>query len=692
MNSLPVVPLKGLNADSLGAYLAALGLFSVAARRWPSVRACWRNAGFCLVGGPIALDEIVEFLSEVGEKNAWTPYDKPWDKDKRADVDKKTSMRTERWRAFEAEERSLPAFGAHLALDGRVKMNPLLGKGGNAGQRKFDRGWSKAVARIGKPPRGQSRESLRKDIEAFLDGKSCAYLGDFSAGSWFGTANKIYNHGTRRAFRKGEITPWAMVLACEGLPYFSGGVSRRLGSRRQPQGAFPFITTAMAPQGADEAGSIEAEVWAPIWNQPMTGPELQSLFLRGRAELGGRGATSSAKFAVGATSRGVDAGISEFRRFLLMHTTSKETFESRLATVVPVPKTNPDGATIRAIRTIDEFHDKLPEDQKGGKRGRFFGVRGPLEQALVDFAAAEAGEGRTESAWALVDEMFEALIKVDRNRTFRTRDVRFRFLPAEWAARLFRDDPPARETRLALAISSLSGTPSCPPVIAYRIGVQRRGAGAAWEFPESSPGRRVWGNVGLADNLCATAERRIMETLQNSASRLPFGSTIRVDLGDLHSWLTGDMDEERLSLWLDRLCMFDWDGEAEAAKEIQRNFPLARPVVDGVLALYALFRPLANDWLFRQVLHESSIQAERVSTCAWLGRVVAMLRRGDVNAAAEVALAAYRSAGVTLADFGVLPDVSDPGCLLAALAIPARDEQTLAVFQRWQTPTDPNQQ
>ena len=603
-------------------------------------------------------------------------------------------MRTARWRALVAEERSLPAFGAHLALDGRVRMNPLLGTGGNAGQRKFDRGWGKAVKRIEKPPRGQSRESLKVDIAAFLDGDSCAYLGDFGAGSWFGAANKMYNHGTRRSYREGEITPWAMALACEGLPYFAGGASRQLGNRRQPKGAFPFITAAMAPQGADEAGGIEAEVWAPIWDQPMTIPEIRSLFLRGRAELGGRGATSSAAFAVGVTCRGVDAGISEFRRFLLLHTTSAQTFESRLATVVPVPKTNPDSAITRTIRTIVEFHETLPADRKIRNRWRFAGLRGPLEQALVDFAATAQGAGHTEQAWALVDEMFAALVKVDRNRTFRGRNVRFQLLPGAWAARLFQEDPPDRETRLALALSSLSGTRFCPPFIAHRIGVQKRMAGSRWEFPESPPARRVWSDAELTENLCATAERRTMEASQKAASQPPFGATIRVSLDDLYSWLSGDADEERLRLWLDRLCVFDWSGEAngEAVKELQRGFPRDRPAVDGVLAIYALLRPLASDWLFRQVLQESDVRAEGTSTCACLGRVIAMLRRGDVNAAGDVALAAYRSAGVALADFDVLPAGHDSGRLLAALAIPARDEQTLAVFRRWRTPTEPNEQ
>ena len=239
-----------------------------------------------------------------------------------------------------------------------------------------------------------------------------------------------------------------MALACEGVPYFAGGPSRQLGSRRQPKGAFPFVTTAMPPKAEDEVGSIEAEVWVPIWDRPMTEPELRLLLVRGRAELGGKGATSSAAFAAGIVSRGVDAGVAEFRRFLLLHTTSAQTFESRLATIVPVPKRNLDSAASRATRTIVAFRDALPEDRKVGQRWRFSGLRGPLEQALVDFAAAEpggGGGGRVERAWALVDEVTEALVKVGRNRGFRSQRVRFQSLPVEWAAALFAEDPPDRE-------------------------------------------------------------------------------------------------------------------------------------------------------------------------------------------------------------------------------------------------------
>lgn len=705
MNILPVVPLNGLRADSLGSYLASLGLFSVTTQEWPRIRAVWRNGSFCLVGGPADLEQVVECVGGIGERSSWSIYEKLWEKTKKEDVAKQVSVQTARWRGLEAKESSLRMFGAHLALDGRIRMNPLLGTGGNAGKRDFSRGWKAAVQVIKIPPRGQSRDTLNNDLRSLLSGKACAYLGSFQAGSWFGAANKIYNHGnlsapsnsprgTKQPYREGEITPWAMALACEGLSYFAGSTSRQLGSHRQPKGAFPFITEAMAPQGSDEAGSVEAEVWAPIWEQPMTEPELRSLFLRGRTELGGKGAISPSAFAVGITSRGVDAGILEFRRFLLLHTTSAQTFESRLATTVPVPKTNLDSATTQAVHTIFAFHETLPVDRKVGKRWKFSGLRGPLEQALVDFAATVPVAGHVEQAWALVDGMFATLIKVDRNRKFRTYNVRFQLLPGEWAAKLFHQDPPCQEARLALAVSSLYGTTRCPPAIAYRVGVEKKDGRLRWEFPESPPARRVWNDAELTDNLGSMAERRTMDALKKPAPHPPFGASIKVGLEDVHSWLSADLDEELMGLWLNRFCMFDWSSEpgGEAAKELQRSFPRARPAVDDMLAIYALFRPLMSDWLFHKILHESGVQADGTSTCARLGRAIAMLRHGDVNAATEEALATYRSAGVALADFNVLPDGYNPGRLLAALVIPTRDEQVLAIFRRWRAPTKPNEQ
>ena len=684
---LRVVPLNGLRVDSMGAYLASLGLFSVTTRKWPRIRACWRDACFCLVGGPASLDDVIELVGEVGENNTWTDYSRPWDPDKKSDVKKKTSVRTAVWRAQKADEAELLSFGAHLALDGRIRMNPLLGTGGNAGRRDFQKGWASAVKTIQHLPNGYDRDTLNRDLKALLSGGACKYLGSFKAGSWFGAANKIYNHGTRKPFREGQITPWAMVLACEGLSYFSGGTSRQLGSRRQPRGAFPFVTEAMPPRAEREAGAVEAEVWLPIWDQPMAEPEMRSLFLRGRAEIGGRGTTSAAAFSVGVMGRGVDASVAEFRRFFLLHTTSAQTFESRLANVVPVPRSAESDATTRAVRTVLEFCGALPKDRKVGNHWRFVGLRGPLEQALVDFAANSGGE-RVERAWALVDEMFKAAAKVDRNRGFRKRRPRVRLLPVGWATELFESEAPNRETRLALAISSIAETPTCPQFIAYRVGIAAE-RGQRWIFPETVPSRRIWSECELTKNLCAMAERRVVETLKQTHSIPPFKAAISVSINDIAAWLAGDVDEGRVESWLDRLCLFDWNGNREAALRLQDNFRDDRPPTDGALALYGFLRPLASAWLFERVLADNGIPLQHTPTCRHFGRVMAMLRRGDLSAAVEVARAAYRAAGVALADFGDITTGLDPDRLLAALVIPVRDHQVLPVFSRWRMPTKP---
>jgi CRISPR-associated protein Csx17 len=61
--------------------------------------------------------------------------------------------------------------------------------------------------------------------------------------------------------------------------------------------------------------------------------ETAALLGRGRAEVNGTGATTVAAFSAAILQRGADAGVDEFRRFVLIRTTSENTFESRLADI-----------------------------------------------------------------------------------------------------------------------------------------------------------------------------------------------------------------------------------------------------------------------------------------------------------------------------------------------------------------------
>ena len=67
-----------------------------------------------------------------------------------------------------------------------------------------------------------------------------------------------------------------------------------------------------------------------MWNRPMTVPEVATLFSRGRAEVGGRGVLTPSAFATAVMRRGFDAGITEFRRFVLGRTTSANTLSLAL--------------------------------------------------------------------------------------------------------------------------------------------------------------------------------------------------------------------------------------------------------------------------------------------------------------------------------------------------------------------------
>ena len=85
--------------------------------------------------------------------------------------------------------------------------------------------------------------------------------------------------------------------------------------------------------------------------------------------------------------RGVDFGIAEFRRFLLLKTTSENTFESQLGTTIEVVSEE-NAVHSRAVRTALALRDRLPRDVKKGKRWVYRGLQGPVDRALVELAEA----------------------------------------------------------------------------------------------------------------------------------------------------------------------------------------------------------------------------------------------------------------------------------------------------------------
>jgi CRISPR-associated protein Csx17 len=702
----PAIPVPGLRPTSLGAYLAALGLLRVLSRwrrspeelpAWPDVRAAWRDGVFFLVGGPPDRDALADALMSVADQASWTVYRRGWAEAQKASTKAKSSAKLSLWQS-EAEEDELELFAAHAAPASRVFFNPLLGSGGNAGKRAFADGWKKATEALKATASSKKKRSKnniderREALCAFLDGEASTWQAEkLNAASWFSDANKLYNSG-QSPFSEGVISPWAMALACEGLAFFAGGASRRLGGRTRPVGAFPFVVAAAAPETAGEAGRDRGEVWAPLWSRPMTVPEVAALFVRGRAEIGGRGAITPPAFAAAIARRGVDAGISEFRRFALGKTTSGNTFEPRYLGAAAVPSGSPD-ARADAIERLLGLIETLPADRKEGQRWRFVGLRGPIERAVVDAASAPDDP---EAAAALLDAAVRALDGVDVNRSFRERGVTWRPLPLDWLPALFGGDVPEREARLALSL--VSAFPPERPFALYRFGVEWRNKthnGRARTYSpyihsQTAPARWVWRIGSLTQNLGAVLQRRLLDWENEQGRRgPPTRALIVARLADVEAWLDSNIDEALATRWVSRLALFDW---SFIPPRIRAIWPIdnKRPSIGPPLALYGLLHPLFD---LRPVFDDGRDDRRDLldpetgaRTSASARRIAALTRSGDIERAVEVGRSRYAMARAPLVSSDVPFAVEDPERLLAAFLFAVSDSDRTALIRRWRRP------
>lgn len=707
---LAVLPLSGLSPDSLGNYLASLGLLRVLSRKWPSTRIAWRDEVLQVVGGPATLCELLDELVRVASQRAWAPYERGWlaeqTKGTKLGQNKNTAPRAgapiAAWRAKQPED-AVAVLDSHIVATTRQMFNPLTGNGGSAGNRDFSDGWRRATNLLAAPGKqdigGHLRDLLLGDgvtwlvTDVPLEGKE--KKGSLNAASWFSASNKLYNNG-QKPYREAGLSPWAMVLACEGLPFFAGGASRRLGARSRAVGAFPFVTQPIAATAEKEADRLRGEIWIPLWARPMTLAEASLLFSRGRAELHGRGAVTPAAFATAIRKRGVDAGVSEFRRFTLGRTTSANTFEPRLAARFSLETGS--GATDAASPTLERVTALI--EQRGFPRDgkRFVGLRGPIESALLEVASEP---NRPEAGIALLDAIAIALDRIDRNRGFREGNVRWEPLPLEWLPVLFGDEQPGVEARLALSL--VSSFPVALPFAAFRFGVEWvREKNSRYEYDwgtkprrfqhsKVAPARWVWGPGELARVMGSVLSRRLLEEakLDGTQTTRPSGrAPLSATTSQVRQWLTGEIDESLFSAWLSRLALFDWwQVPHEVRTLVQAEAHASR--TDADLALLGLMQPLIDQraLIVRDLSPDDLLSDETGARTTEAARsLVTLIRTGNLDAALRLAGSRYAMAGARLASFNATFATHDPDRLVAALLFTISDRDRTVLFQRWLRP------
>jgi CRISPR-associated protein Csx17 len=644
--TLRAFPFDGINTDSMGHYLAGLGLFAATARRWPTIRACWHRARFMLLSDQIAtVDEIRQYLLT---EWAPTPYDRWWYKAQLTKVPGNIwKVRNER------PATDIRNLDAHIVPMTRNCFNPVFGTGGNVAKRNFAEVWRNAVKLLNKPEKGGW-------LDATLAGRADCCMPDLrGGGTWFVFANKTFNSG-QGWYREGQLSPYSFLLSMEGAFLLVGGVSRRLGSHSRPYAVFPFVSDPSQPETDGEIGLARAEFWAPIWKNPATLPEIETLLQRGLARLGGRAARAPHEFAVAALAAGVDAGVTEFARYELRQTTSSQVFEAIPREHVKTEAETASGATsdCRAIASklllalIESgWIDRLPRVTK--QKRAHVGLRGKVEKAIVSIGASPNDPPRWRQ---LLSELADAQARIDRNKALHETCIALRPLDSGWFDLAWpKSDGISAEIEMARAIASIGWPCNAKtgdlPLLANVFGVEvtARGRYVNVRLPKARTAHAVWGNGTPLQLLLDVAHRRLIDADKPESN--PLAATYFCSADTIYRLLRNDgsMDLEEVIRWIPALSLIDWSRRPRPGT-VREQAAQSSVELDGTMLLQALARPLFHGrkvtfWNDDTREPEPLFPQKLELSAGLLRRVFNLLRFNSLDEAIQVLRDRYLTAG-----------------------------------------------
>jgi CRISPR-associated protein Csx17 len=587
-----------------------------------------------------------------------SPYERWWKEAQEAD--KKTDRSIQTARAQEPDIDRVRLLDCHIVGCGtKRQFNPLVGTGGNVGRRDLVGVFSEAIKLVRtKPPRSvQSwlRNALFAEPASLPDLKS--------AGTWFVYANERFNSGQKPSREKGWISPWAFLLAMEGVRLLRGGTGRRMGSRARPYAVFPFLCDGPSPATDGEIKLTRAEFWAPLWEHPANCAELEALLERGLARVGDRSARSPHEFALAARSAGVDGGVAAFVRFSLRQTTSAQVFEAIPGETVRVADGVPRES--RLLLPLLDWMKFLPEPPSSTQRAKFRGLRGPVEGALIRVAEQPENPDRWQSLLLLLAAIQDRL---DHNRVFRERSRPVPRLDPNWFDAAW--PAPAPEILIARAIASI-GAGSQNPLFVNVVGADQDRWGNR-SFSKSRPNRAVYHLGDPARVLADIVERRLADA--EPLDPLPLGGAAPCSPRMIEAFLSGAIDLESVVRWLPAMVLIGWCN-SECAPE---RFGAA----SSFYVLQALFRPLFHP---RMIVLDGQPLLREPPEAATARRLLHLIRSGDWAQAIDAARARYLAAGRQT----ITPPAeieADGERMAAALLIPTRSADVSGGIARWLEP------
>jgi len=670
---LHAVHFGGIRADSLGGYLMGLGLLSACSKCWPDIRGCWREGGFALFHTNVDSNRIYNFLlkewdasqyptSQVSAKGAAKVF---WTNEQKVDTKAGKSKNIQKLRSH-CNLNELRFLDSHLISITKNVFNPIFGTGGNIGRR--------SLAKVSLDAKTMLNNAGPENKSSWLNHTLFRYDASLpelqSTGTWFVQANKTYNSGQSDFFREGRLSPWSFLLALEGGLLLIGAAERRLTAKARPYAVFPFITESASPTSENEMGLKRVgEFWAPLWDLPASLTEVRYLLRRGLARVGNRNATSPHEFGAAALGEGVDAGISAFSPFELRETTSSQVFEAIPRSQISISGDIYSHVASEHIIELISWLEHLPFEEAISK-GRFTGLRGPIEQAIRSITEKPDDSSR----WRfLLLQLAETQKRIDQDRTrdWRKTCIALPRLSIKWLDYLWPDRMPD-EVRIACSIASL-GAESRSPLLVNIFGVEI-GANGTPILPKDRPFRAIWSQGSLADQLLKILSRRLIDAKEEEP--WPLKGTYPATPNLAEKFFCGTMDEEEISHWLPALSLLDW-----RTPSINDHSANEEPI-GGVQLLDGFFRPLLTYGL---KWDESGNTVEPKLSFAL--HLVNALQQDDMESAVDIAISRIRSLGREITAHPLVSD-SLGQRLAAAQLLPLSLRNISKVRDRWLQPIE----
>lgn len=705
------IVLAGCTPVPLANYLKALGVLRLLSERHPETKAAWRNECLTLFT-PLDPQKIENFFLH---EYCPTPVMAPWnggsgfyEKDNKAALEAILSSTSDRFALYRnclhtAEavlhgmDRSASPKGDAKAtlltrmrgllpddalgwLDAAVLLAgdspqypPLLGTGGNDGRLDFTNNFMQRLSEVLDLDAGTSSSDSAGWLRTALFGAASPGLvkkaiGQFSPGQAGGP------NATTGFDADAAINPWDFILTIEGALLFAAAAARR--NADDPYGvlSYPFTVRAVGAGsgslGEGDAAAARGELWMPLWDQPVTYPELRALLTEGRVALGKKPARDALDFIRAVHHLGGYRGIHSFQRYGLLMRSGK----AYLAT--PLERVEVSDEPPTSILDDLDQHDWLTWFRRFAQgdnvANRFLTLRRRLETAFFELSGHQPTPGEVQSLLVLLGGIQSALSSSKKATESLPPIPR---LSERWV-QTADDGTPA--FRIARALAGLRGSKDSPlPLRAQLFPVHPRFD--AWM--ENARKAKGAGNdpachARIHDG-CTGSLPRVLHTLlvrrlwlaeRFDIKDKPLQSSAGVSLEDIVSFLHSDAMDRRIASLLPglSLCSIPEDTDKRAGNG-------AVPAAFGLLKL-----SLTPD----RTLHSLDLLPDSMHMPIPT-RMLAQLAAGNYgNRAVTAAWRRLRASGLApVFALDALPDLGniDPLRAAAALLIPLRYGATAAL-------------